>query len=132
MRIKVLAPNRAELEAFAGRKVEVEAVYVRTGIRTLNGRSFDTVLLRDVRSTQSGAVLADHLWFNRGRIWRRAGLRSGDVVRFEARSIEYRTGHWGPDRLRRMEEPPRRDFKLTPPESLQVIRRAGCGRGEAA
>ncbi len=76
--------------------------------------------------------MTDHLWFNRGGIWQRAALLPGDLVTFEARSIEYRTGYWGPDRIRQLDEPPRRDYRLTPPTGLHVVRRARCVREEAA
>ena len=101
------------------------------GIRQAAGRSYPTVLIRDVRDADSGAVLANHLWFNRGRIWKKTRLTPGDTVEFEARAIEYRTGYWGPDPIRRLDEPPRADFKLTPPSGLRVILRR-TNQGEAA
>ena len=120
MKLQVISPSRRRLEARVGQKIRVTAVYVRIGIRQAGGRSYPTVLVRNVRDADSGRLLADHLWFNRGSIWKKTRLRLGDTVEFEARAIEYRTGYWGPDPIRRLEEPPRVDFKLTPPAGLRV------------
>lgn len=132
MKLMVLAPSRQPLEAMAGGKIRVTAVYVRAGDRHDTGVHHSTVLVRDVRDAESGALLADHLWFNRGEIWRHAGLVPGDVISFRARPIEYRTGYWGPNRVRQVLEPARRDYRLTPPEGLCVLCRARDERGEAA
>lgn len=122
MKIMVLAPTRVRLKANAGRKIAVVGIYVGMGTRRVGQRPHRTILIRDVRDASTGELLADHLWFNRGKVWRRAMLRPGDAVEFEARSIEYRPGHWGPDPIRRRENPPRVEYKLTAPSGLRVIR----------
>ena len=132
MKLEVTGPGRVALQARFGERVRVTAVYVRCGTRTVRGRSHATVLLRDVRDAETGALLADHLWFNRGKLWRRAALAPGDVVTFCARPIEYRTGYWGPNKVLQIEHPPRRDYRLTPPEGLQVYARVRANRGAAA
>lgn len=131
MQTITLAPSRQVLEANAGRKLLVVAVYAAMGTKKVGNRAFHTVLLRWVREASTGTLLADHLWFNRGNAWRKAGLVHGDVIAFEARPIEYRTGYWGPDPIRRLDAPPRRDYRLTPPTEVRIVRRA-CRRVEAA
>ena len=127
MKIMVLAPSRVRLEASVGQKLTVVAIYWGMGTRRVGRREFRTVLIREVREASTGALLTDHLWFNRGNTWRKAGLLPGDMIEFEARSIEYRPGHWGPDLISRLENPPRVDYKLTPPTG---IRKLGRDTGE--
>jgi hypothetical protein len=117
----IVAPRRTALQAREGQTIEVTAVFSRNGTRTAKTRTYQTVLLLNIRDADTGELLTDHLWFNAGNIWKKAGLRSDDTVRFEARVIEYRTGYWGPSKLRRLEDPPRADYKLTPPRNLKVI-----------
>ena len=128
----VLAPSRAPLEAKAGGRILVIAVYVRAGTKNAAGHPHGTVLIRDVRNLDTGELLTDHLWFNRGKVWRNVGLVPGDVVSFQSRPIEYRTGYWGPSKVRQILEPARRDYRLTPPEGLCVIAQARSEHGEAA
>ena len=118
---KTIPPQRSSLRKREGQTFQVTAVFAREGERTTNGRTYPTILIEDVRDALSGELVADHLWFNAGEIWRRARLRSGDIVQFVARSIEYRTGYWGPSKLIRQYDPPRVDYKLTPPQGLKVI-----------
>jgi hypothetical protein len=132
MTITVLGPGRTELEARAGGTIRVTAVFERVGARDRLCHPRQTVLVRDVRDAETGELLADHLWFNRGKVWKKVGLVEGDVVCFRARPIEYRTGYWGPNKVRQVDEPARRDYKLTPPEGLQVIERQRVEHAEAA
>ena len=116
-----LTPKRRNLEVLAGQTIRVIAAYDRIGTRAAVGRTYKTVLVRDVRHAQTGTLLADHLWFNRGNIWKKADVTQGDRVTFVARAIEYRVGYWGPDRLRQAADPPRVEYRLTPPKSLTVV-----------
>ncbi len=127
----VLTPSRERLAANVGRKIVVHAVYVGLGKRKAGQKEFSTVLIRDVRQAESGELLTDHLWFNRGKTWRKAGVLPGDRIAFEARSIEYRTGYWGPNQLRRLESPPRVEYKLTAPAGLRVLGRNAGGAAAA-
>jgi hypothetical protein len=133
MGLRVLAPTRDVLGARLGQTLQVVAIYARTGARTAGSRIYPTILLRDIREVGSGGErLADHLWFNQGSVWRNARLVPGDVVTFAARVIEYRTGYWGPNRVRQALEPARCDFRLTHPSGLSVVRRSKSGNGEVS
>ena len=132
MTLSVLGPSRATLESCVGRRIRVTAVFVAVGKRKALTDPRLTVLVRDVRDADSGEALTDHLWFNRGSVWKAANLTPGDLICFNARSIEYRTGYWGPSKIRQIDAPARRDYRLTPPEGLQVIGRAWRDCGEAA
>ena len=124
MKLLIVGPSRQPLEARAGARVNVTAIFSRLGAREAFGEGKETVLLVDVRDADTGELLTDHLWFNRGRIWRNAGLIPGDTIAFSARPIEYRTGYWGPNALRRIDAPARRDYRLSTPEGLRIIARA--------
>jgi len=132
MKLTLLRPSRPELEARAGDTIKVVARFSRIGIRSAHGKTRQTVLLTSVREVDTGILLTDHLWLNRGNVWKNAGAIPGDLVTFEARSIEYRTGHFGPDHLLREEYPPRQDYTLTAPKEVQVVHRPAKRAQEAA
>jgi hypothetical protein len=124
MQIQALGPCRTALAERSGREIIVEGVFARTGTKRKGTRIHQTVLLVQLREAEGGAFLADHVWFNRGSVWRHYQLKPGDAIRFSSRPTEYRTGYWGPSRLLRLVDPPRREYRLTPPTNLQVVRRA--------
>lgn len=132
MKLKVIGPSRLPLEARAGARVHVTAIYSRVGAREAMGRGQETVLVRNVQDAETGLLLADHIWFNRGKVWRNIGLVPGDSVDFCARPIEYRTGYWGPNEVRQIDAPARREYRLTPPEGLRILSRERSERGMAA
>lgn len=127
MKLFVESPSRDRLAMKAGSLLHVIATYARCGERRAANNASETVLLRDVRDAETGELLADHMWFNRGRLWRSLDLRAGDRVEFYSRAIEYRTGYWGPNRVRQQEAPARRDYRLTPPAGLTVVADDVCG-----
>lgn len=121
--VEVVAPKRVMIHALCGATISVFATYRGTGLRRRGTHLYQTVLVTDVRDASDGTLLTDHLWFNRGETWRQAGLSLGDRIAFEARAIEYRTGYWGANRVRRADAPPRVEYKLTPPKRIAVVRR---------
>ena len=128
----IIPPQRSALRKREGQTFQVTAVFARKGKRTGNGHIYPTVLIKNIQDAASGELLADHLWFNAGKIWPSTHLRSGDTVQFVARAIEYRTGYWGPGKLIRRYDPPRVDYKLTPPQDLNIItRKKGRPRAQA-
>ena len=116
-----IPPRRTALKKREGQTIEVTAVFSRNGTRTEKTCTYQTALLLDVRDADTGELLTDHLWFNAGNTWQKTEISPDDTVRFKARAIEYRTGYWGPSKMRRREDPPRVDYKLTPPRNLEVI-----------
>jgi hypothetical protein len=132
MKLKVLCPRRRGLEANVGQTIRVVATYLRMGSKKVGSHDFHTILLGDIRDAETGELLADHVWFNRGSLWRKAALVPGDLVRFCARPIEYRTGYWGPNQVRQLNAPARYDYRLSTPKGLEVIRRETSDRWEAA
>lgn len=131
IRSELISPERLAMQPFAGTKVLVTGTYRRNGTRGVGSRTYPTVLIENVREIRTGTTLTDHLWFNRGNLWRRAELRPGDKIAFQARVLEYRTGYWGPSKMRRLESPPRVEYGLTPPEGLVILRSARGSRRAA-
>ena len=123
---EVVVPKRLRIQELSGTTIAVVATYRGTGLRRRGNRLYATVVVTDVRDAVTGSSLADHLWFNRGETWRRAEVTRGDQITFEARAIEYRTGYWGANKVRRADTPPRVEYKLTPPKRIAVVR----GRSE--
>jgi hypothetical protein len=130
--ICVLPPSREALAARSGTLFTVVATFARVGTKRVGSRHHPTVLVVDVFDKETGQPLTDHLWFNQGRLWRNARLLPGDLISFTARVIEYRTGYWGPNRVRRVLEPARSDFRLTPPTDLVLVWRASQHKQDAA
>lgn len=81
--------------------------------------------MRDV--AVDGDVVCDHVWFKVGK--RLAGLRAGDVIQFDARVKTYVKGYRGRDPLRRIENPPRRDWHLAWPTRVRVVERVDVSEG---
>ena len=110
-------------KALRGERIEVEAIYEADSSGCKNGRTFQTVLVTEVRDTESNELLADHLWFRKGKELSKASL--GDHIRFSARPIPYRKGYHGLSQLLKRQDPPYVDYKLTPPQELSVVARNG-------
>jgi hypothetical protein len=64
----------------------------RFGIKRSHGHEKSTLLLRDVR-TLDGDLVADHLWFTRGK-WSEE-IAIGDRIAFDARATAYQKGYAG-------------------------------------
>jgi len=124
---------REALKKLVGQTVRVTAVFKREGLKECkNGkvRIKKTVLITNIRDVESGDILAGHMWFNRGNTWEKLDLHRGDLVEFAARSIEYRKGYWGRGALWRRLDPPKTDYRLTPPKDIRVALRSHLGNGK--
>lgn len=82
-----------------------------------------TLLFINIRQKYSGNVLTDHLWFKESKSFKdlREILREGDIVEFDARVKVYRKGYWGENPIKRLESPPRFDYKLAWPTNIKVV-----------
>ena len=82
------------LAAHNGERFRVTAIVERFGHKNgCKGAALRTVLLKDVRNTNTGAGLADDLWFTVG-VWARE-LSEGDRIAFTARTSNYELGYRG-------------------------------------
>jgi hypothetical protein len=122
--------DRPELARRRGLRFRYTGTVERFGIKRSYGHEKTTLLLSDVRSVDGGLV-ADHLWFTRGK-WSNE-ITLGDRIAFDARATAYRKGYAG-DRLDVIAE---RGFgasvshRLSNPTRVEVLARAGCPSGGA-
>lgn len=106
-------------KALRGKSIEVKAIYEADSLGHKKGRTFETVLVREIRDAESNELLADHLWFRKGKELSKAS--PGDQIRFAARPIPYQKGYLGNCQILKRKDPPYLDYKLTPPRKLVVI-----------
>lgn len=87
---------RNELAKIEGNRARFEGIFVRFGTkRGYKGYLETTVLLRDVKSIQTGQIMTEHLWFTCGKRLEILSLKENDVVRFDARVTPYEKGYKG-------------------------------------
>jgi hypothetical protein len=84
--------DRADLARHEGRRFRYTGTVERFGIKRSFGHEKSTLLLRDVR-TIDGDLVADHLWFTRGK-WSEE-ITIGDRIAFDARAAAYQKGYAG-------------------------------------
>ena len=77
------------------------------------------MLFTEVTRIDTNQVVADHLWFTKGRTL--STLRVGDMVEFDARVGDYVKGYAG--RREVYDRPLELDYKLKNPTKLKVISR---------
>ena len=95
-------------------------IFKRFGSKNGYKGPVETVLLLDVKDSD-GNIIADHLWFNKTKGFASLNLQEGDVVQFDARVKEYIKGYFGYDFITQLENPPRKDYKLSHPTKLKII-----------
>lgn len=95
------------------------ATFVRIGSkRNYKGYSEETLLLKDIQSTETKSVVADHLWFSYTKGFQSISLTPGAIIIFEARIKKYTKGYvnksYGMDQRRE-------DYKLSHPTKMRLI-----------
>lgn len=98
-----------------------------------HGNPETTILLANVR-TQSGTMVADHLWFNLTKGFALANLknpfREGDTIQFVARVTPYTKGYQG--RREDVWKPVEADYKLSRPTKIVNLDRQDTSPGGEA
>ena len=79
---------REELSRRVGRREQFRATFGRFGLHRSPWGKQVTVLLLNVKDAD-GRLVADHMWFKRGRQMQKMKLRSGDQLRFTATIAPY-------------------------------------------
>lgn len=115
---------RTELKKISEVRTRFRGTFAREGKKSFGVHESRTILLTDVTEVQTGKVITDHLWLN----WTQgfeaiAPLELGDVVEFDARVKRYTKGYFGWDEWKRLENPPREDYKLSHPTRIIKIER---------
>ena len=111
---------REKLSKVNGVRKKFTATFSRTGRKTnFKGYSEDTLLLVDVRDSETNEKVSDHLWFAYSATFQNANLREGMRISFEARVKEYSKGYvskaLGINNRKK-------DFKLSHPTRVEIIR----------
>jgi hypothetical protein len=80
------------------------------------------VVLEDVRLVSSGTQVLKQVCFTKSTLFDRLGrLELGDLVEFDARVTKVQLGYDGSDFLKRIEQPPRVEWRLTHPTKIRVV-----------
>ena len=85
-----------------------------------------TILLSNVHFANQKSILTDHLWFNLTKEFAKIDLKEGDIVSFHARVKEYLKGYKGhryDDEEYMNEHPIEKDYKLSHPTKVKLIKR---------
>jgi hypothetical protein len=104
---------RDKLKKLDGQRILFTAIVERFGKKTgWRGSVEDTILLKEVRISETGELATDHIWFTIGKTIDNLELKEGDKIQFEARIGEYLKGYIS-DRTE--------DYKLNRPTRFKKI-----------
>jgi hypothetical protein len=111
---------RKRLAAEEGLRKGFRAVFSRFGKKVnYKGYSEETLLFINITDIETGAVLADHLWFSFTKGFEKLELKEGVIVEFEARVRDYSKGYvnkkYGINKRRQ-------DYKLSHPTKIRLIK----------
>lgn len=109
---------RSKLGEYFKRRIPLKAVlheYGRTYMR--NGKPTKSVLLRDIRHAETGAILTDHAFIKDATAFRRGAIEPGQFVYFTAQVRRYMKG--GCVRPSGEYSPLEIDYKLHKPEDVK-------------
>ncbi len=85
---------RKELAKELGIRKKFNGVFSRIGKKTgFNGYSEETILLKNIRDSETSQIVADHIWFNFTKGFEKLSLTEGIILEFEARIKEYKKGY---------------------------------------
>lgn len=93
--------------------------FVRFGKKNGYMGEEDTILLSDIRRTDNGASICDHLWFNVTKGFQLCVPKEGDILEFDARVAMYTKGYFG--HREDVYVPIEKDYKLSRPTKIVNI-----------
>lgn len=108
---------RKELKKLNGKRLMFSAVVHGFGTRHFKDKEIPTILFREVYELSSEKLVADHLWFTKGKAW--SNLSVGSKVQFEARVKEYEKGYKGSREV--LDAPVTTDYKLERPTKIELL-----------
>ena len=115
---------REQLKKIEGARKTFYAVFERNGTKSgWQGKQLPTILLKNVK-TLSGKEVTDHIWFNLTKGFEMLQLKEGDEIKFDARVKEYIKGYMGDREEVIWERPVQKDYKLSNPTKVMLIKRA--------
>lgn len=86
---------RKSLKQINGQRTRFLAKFDRFGQKNGYMGQQKTILLKDVRVLETGALATDHLWFTCGKTFDQLHLNPGDQISFDARVGQYEKGYQG-------------------------------------
>ena len=118
---------REKLKENNGLRKEFVGTFVRFGSKTnYKGYPETTILLANIQLSNSKKIFTEHLWFMMTKEFDKIGLKEGDLISFQARTKEYWKGYKGhryDDEEYLNEHPIEKDYKLSHPTKVQLLKR---------
>lgn len=115
---------REKLQKIDGLRKKFRGTFVRYGAKTnFKGYREKTILLQDVECVNDKRIYCDHLWFNLTKEFAKIDLKEGDIISFHARVKEYYKGYKGYREEAQWERPIERDYKLSYPTKIKLLKR---------
>ncbi len=110
---------RRKLEEKEGVRDTFTGIFERFGLKSGYKGPLETVLLTNIKD-KKGNPICDHLWFNKTKGFSSVeGLKEGDVLEFDARSVLYEKGYKG--YREDVYCPIEYDYKLSHPSKIHKI-----------
>lgn len=104
-----------------GERIRFEGVFERRGTKTGWKEPEPTIMLAEITESETGKIVADHLWFNFTEGFKKADLALGDKVTFFARVASYEKGYKGYDLERAYASPRQTDYHLARPTKVEKV-----------
>ena len=109
------------LRSMNGERYRFHAKIDRFGKKTsYTGGTDPTILLKDIKLVGTDKILADHVWFAKGKSWKSCSV--GDCVEFDARVVQYEKGYKG-YRDDVIDSPIMTDYTLERPTKIKRIKK---------
>lgn len=99
---------REKLKKHLGKRVLFSATLSRYGVRRIRDGLTESVLVTQVWTDRYGMV-ADHLWFDSSKPFRKAGIQPGDRIQFRSNVQTYEKSSGD------------RDYKLSLPTRITIL-----------
>ena len=115
---------RIGLKQINGLRKEFIGTFVRFGSKTnFKGYPETTILLSNIENPFNKKIFAEHLWFNLTKEFDKIRLQEGDIISFQARVKEYYRGYKGYKEEIQLEKPIEKDYKLSHPTKVKLLKR---------
>ena len=102
-----------------GVRKKFRAVFRRFGKKiNYHGYGDQTVLLMNIRDTETDLVVADHVWFAYTKGFQKINLKPGMTIEFDARIKSYRKGYV--NRKYKIDQR-KEDYKLSHPTHIVAV-----------
>ena len=118
---------REKLQKLEGKRKKFTARFVRYGVKTFKEHQKRTILLTNVECTTDKRICCGHIWMNMTKEFAKIDFIEGDRISFMARVKKYYKGYRGHKEDIQYEKPIEKDFKLSHPTKVKLIKRMRTG-----